>query len=244
MSSSSLSPEQTKSILEILDELMLHPIAQIFNIKVDPELDEVPDYFEKVKNPMDLGTVKSKIEDGNYNSLEEVKSDVNQIWENAEIYHGRPSLEVFMADRLKKIFDKKFSTSVETKSHEEWANEYSKCQMVISQLFRSQPGPLSQFNLTDDMEILVPERRVAHSFLTADDINFFSHNFKFVDDPAIIAKIIKIVNENEVGIDLSEDDHKINLSALNQKTLRLLRGIVPDIPPQQRSTAINYSSKI
>lgn len=244
MTSSGLSSEQTKSILEILDELMLHPIAQIFSIKVDPELDNVPDYFEKIKNPMDLGTVKSKVTDNIYNTLDEIKSDVNQIWENAEIYHGRPSLEVFMADRLKKIFDKNFSTKVEIKSHEDWTNEYSKCQMALSQLFRSQPGPLSQFNLTDDMEILVPERRMAHSFLTPDDVYFFSHNFKFVDDPAIIAKVIKVVNENEVGIDLSEDDHKINLSALSQKTLRLLRGIVPDASQPQRSASNGFSSKI
>lgn len=244
MSSTGLSQEQTKSALEVIDELMLHPIAQIFSIKVDPELDNVPDYYEKVKKPMDLGTVKSKIIDNTYNTLNEIKADVNQIWENAEIYNGRPSLEVFMADRLKKIFDKNFSTKVETKSHEDWTNEYSKCQMILSQLFRSQPGPLSQFNLTDDMEILVPERRMAHSFLTPDDVHFFSHNFKFVDDPAIIAKIIKIVNENEVGIDLSEDDHKINLSALSQKTLRLLRGIIPDSIAQQRSTTTSFSSKI
>ena len=200
--------------------------------------------LKKVKKPMDLGTIKSKIIDNKYNSVEEVKADVNQVWENAEIYHGRPSLEVFMADRLKKIFEKAVSTQVDTKSHEEWTNEYTKCQMILSQLFKSQPGPLSQFNLTDDMEILVPERRMAHSFLTQDDINFFSHSYKFVDDPAIIAKIIKVVNENEVGIDLSENDHKINLSALNQKTLRLLRGIVSDTPSQQRTASFNYSSKI
>ena len=47
MTTSGISPDQTKSLLEIIDELMLHPIAQIFNIRVDPELDNVPDYLEK-----------------------------------------------------------------------------------------------------------------------------------------------------------------------------------------------------
>ncbi|OHT03739.1 Bromodomain containing protein [Tritrichomonas foetus] len=230
--------DQTKALTEIIDDLLTHPIAQIFSIPVDPELDEVPDYLEKVKNPMDLNTVRQKIVDGKYNgSIDDFKNDVNQIWENAEIYHGRPSLEVFMADRLKKIFTRKLE-AVETKAHEDWSNEYTKCQMALCHLFKAQPAPyLSQFNLTADMEILVPERRMARSWLSAEDTQAFAHMFKFVDDPATIWKIIKILSENEQGIDFSEDDIKINLSALSQRTLRLLKGFATEITPQRVSSS-------
>jgi hypothetical protein len=39
-----------------------------------------PEYYEFIKTPMDLSTLKKKLSE--YNSLEEALSDLNLIWEN------------------------------------------------------------------------------------------------------------------------------------------------------------------
>lgn len=236
--------EQQKKLLEIINDLLEHPISQLFSIPVDPKLDNVPDYFDKIKNPMDLSTVKTKLIEETYETIDQVKKDVDQIWENSEIYNGRPSFQVFMADRLKHIFNKKFEKKFSNKSHEDWTGQYYRLQTVLYQLFQSQPSPtLSQFNLTPDTDILVPEQSMAPNSLTKDDKDFFARNFKFIDDPATISKIIKILTENEPDIDFSENDLKINLSALNPKTLKLLRGIGTELPNPSHASGYNYFNK-
>ena len=229
-----ITPTLSHSLLSIIEELMSHPVAQIFSVPVDPVADDVPNYFDIVKKPSDLGTVKTRLLDGFYRSLEDFKADVNQIWENVELFRGRPSLEVFMADFLKKKFNKMIG-SVETKSYEEWSNEYTKCQISLCHLFKAQPAPyLSQFNLTADMEILVPERKMAQSSLSVEDTQELSRIFKFTDDPSVIARIVKILTENESGIDFTDDDIKINLSALLPRTIRLLKSLGNEIQSQKK----------
>lgn len=56
---------------------MVHPFKQ----PVGPYLNQVPDYFEKVTTPMDLGAVKEKMNRGEYASEEEVPGGRSwQIW--------------------------------------------------------------------------------------------------------------------------------------------------------------------
>ncbi|KAH8744255.1 Bromodomain-containing protein, partial [Diaporthe sp. PMI_573] len=53
-----------------------------FKEPVDPVADNVPDYFEKVTKPMNLSTMKNKMDRGLYNSDEEFLADMNQIFTN------------------------------------------------------------------------------------------------------------------------------------------------------------------
>ena len=60
---------------ELLTELM--PILEtLFNMDegvwfrepVDPEKELIPDYFDVIKNPMDLGTIKTRLKEGGHYS--------------------------------------------------------------------------------------------------------------------------------------------------------------------------------
>lgn len=46
------------------------------------------DYPEIVKNPMDLGTVKSQLLAGKYKTYEEVFNDIQLIWDNCKLYNA------------------------------------------------------------------------------------------------------------------------------------------------------------
>jgi len=52
--------------LKVLDDTIkdLGKDATIFMAPVNPR--EAPDYFAVIKNPMDLGTIQKKLEDGEY----------------------------------------------------------------------------------------------------------------------------------------------------------------------------------
>jgi hypothetical protein len=56
--------------------------AEPFNIPVDAEGLGIPDYIEVVKNPMDFGTVRSKLEKNEYPGVEEMLADVRLVSAN------------------------------------------------------------------------------------------------------------------------------------------------------------------
>jgi hypothetical protein len=230
--------DATSACLQILDELCAHPIAEIFLNPVDPELDGIPTYFDIVKHPSDLGTVRANLLGRRYQTIDDFARDVNQICENARLFNGRHSMIAFMADRLDHIFQKRIA-ALQDRSTDAWAGDYQKSQQTMCKLFRVQPNILQEFNLSPDLEMLVPERKMARQWLSPEDAKFFATAFKFIEDPAQLAKLIHILSENEQGIDLLEDEFQINLAALSPKTIRMLRAWVTDQREQasRRSTS-------
>lgn len=71
-------------------------IAQCFKLKgsywfqeaVDPVKFNILDYFDVIRHPMDLGTVRRKVMHNNYCSVEEFVRDMKLIWENCYKYNG------------------------------------------------------------------------------------------------------------------------------------------------------------
>ena len=63
------------------------------------------DYFKIIEVPMDLGTIKTKLDTGGYNSSEEFESDVRLTFENATTYNSEGTVVHDMARELKKYFE-------------------------------------------------------------------------------------------------------------------------------------------
>ncbi|XP_071733050.1 uncharacterized protein [Rutidosis leptorrhynchoides] len=80
-----------KLLVFILDRLQKKDTHAVFSEPVDP--DELPDYHEIVEQPMDFGTLRSKLDEGRYKNLEELEADVYLICSNAMQYN--PSDTVF-----------------------------------------------------------------------------------------------------------------------------------------------------
>ncbi|KAF9597226.1 hypothetical protein IFM89_016367 [Coptis chinensis] len=73
--------------LEILQRKDTH---EIFAVPVDPV--EVEGYYEIIKEPMDFMTMKEKIEQGAYKSLEQFEHDVFLIFENAMLFNAQNTI--------------------------------------------------------------------------------------------------------------------------------------------------------
>ncbi|KAG5518335.1 hypothetical protein PMAC_003132 [Pneumocystis sp. 'macacae'] len=52
---------------------------------------EAPDYYDVIKNPMDLGTVMKKLRNFQYNSKKEFVDDLMLIWSNCLVYNADPA---------------------------------------------------------------------------------------------------------------------------------------------------------
>jgi len=65
----------------------------IFKQPVDPVELNLPDYFDVVKKPMDLGTVKKKLDNSVYREVDEFIGDVRLVFDNAMLYNGKEGRE-------------------------------------------------------------------------------------------------------------------------------------------------------
>jgi hypothetical protein len=79
-----------------------------FRLPVDPVRDNAPGYFEIIQNPMDLSTVKKKLSEHRYESVQAFVSDLHLIWDNALVFNGPESMFAFMATDLKKWTEKQW----------------------------------------------------------------------------------------------------------------------------------------
>jgi hypothetical protein len=76
---------------DVTQTLIGHPLSWLFQRPVDEERDGAPDYYETVKTPMDFATVLSRLQSGAHSSAERWQRDIDQVWENCELYNGRDS---------------------------------------------------------------------------------------------------------------------------------------------------------
>lgn len=76
----------------LLTKLRQHPSAKPFLHPVDPIRLRVPDYYRRVKAPMDLDLVKLRLTKGFYARADELAADVDRIWENACAFNPSTSI--------------------------------------------------------------------------------------------------------------------------------------------------------
>ncbi|KAJ6949630.1 transcription factor GTE12 [Populus alba x Populus x berolinensis] len=108
----------TQQCSSLLKSLMAHPAGWVFNKPVDPVALKIPDYFTVISNPMDLGTVKSKLGKNFYTSINEFAADIRLTFSNAMLYNP-PSNNVHrMAEELNGIFETGWKALEENWNHE------------------------------------------------------------------------------------------------------------------------------
>jgi E1A/CREB-binding protein len=78
--------------LPIIINLIYHTeTGWIFKQPVDPKENCAPDYYDVIRNPMDLGLIRRRLENGFYQNLYSFESDVYLVFDNCILYNGEDS---------------------------------------------------------------------------------------------------------------------------------------------------------
>ncbi|XP_073680260.1 bromodomain-containing protein 3a isoform X5 [Garra rufa] len=88
----------------VVKTLWKHQFAWPFYTPVDAIKLGLPDYHTIIKNPMDMGTIKKRLENVYYWSASECMQDFNTMFTNCYIYNKPTDDIVLMAQALEKIF--------------------------------------------------------------------------------------------------------------------------------------------
>ncbi|KAK1368863.1 Transcription factor GTE12 [Heracleum sosnowskyi] len=110
----------------ILEALVKHPASCGFCEPVDPVKLGIPDYFSVISKPMDLGTVRTKLQKNMYFTVVEFKDDVKLTFSNAMLYNPSGNLFHKNAMTLDSIFNTKWK-SLEVKLKRESLNREEIC---------------------------------------------------------------------------------------------------------------------
>ncbi len=104
-------PESLKYCNEILKELFNKrhgAYAWPFYKPVDAVALNLHDYHDIIKKPMDLSSVKSKLDSRVYSSKDQFANDVRLIFQNCYTYNPETHDVVAMARKLEEVFEQRF----------------------------------------------------------------------------------------------------------------------------------------
>ena len=179
-------PPMLKSMDEGMHEKMTQLLTEIsrlknarqyFNVPVDYVKLKLPTYLDIIKEPMDLGTVKAKLEadrsrdydDKNYQFAEEFAHDVRLVFKNAFVFN-LPSHVVFKgAKQLADIFEEKLAALYKQAEMVGPPCPLKvRCQLLLSDMRRN---PFSEWYRKDDWRKFGPAYTAALSSGTPMDLN-------------------------------------------------------------------------
>ncbi|KAF5393388.1 hypothetical protein D9757_000734 [Collybiopsis confluens] len=80
----------------LMKDLQEHNQAWPFLLPVPA--DEVPDYYECIKNPMDFSTMEHKLDDNQYLTVEDFANDARLVFQNCRAYNAEDSIYHKMTD--------------------------------------------------------------------------------------------------------------------------------------------------
>ena len=214
--SNSNQQELLKICKEITEELRRYPGAQLFNEPVNPELQAVPGYYKKLKNPQDLGTILDRLNRGEYTDVKVWERDVNTVWQNAELYNGRDSFVSVIAHHMSDHF-KILKRRLDTKKISGWMKFLYIQREKLDRLLLSPPSGVGP---------IFPIRRAVSSSeyapFSSRELDCLIEASRIFYKPDDLLQITKILNTENL-VPNGQEDVEINVDEVSPKTLHMLR---------------------
>uniref|UniRef100_A0A671P7F0 histone acetyltransferase n=1 Tax=Sinocyclocheilus anshuiensis TaxID=1608454 RepID=A0A671P7F0_9TELE len=109
-------PEELRqALMPTLESLYRQdPESLPFRQPVDPSLLGIPDYFDIVKNPMDLSTIKRKLDTGQYQEPWQYVDDIWLMFNNAWLYNRKTSRVYKYCSKLAEVFEQEIDTVMQS----------------------------------------------------------------------------------------------------------------------------------
>lgn len=134
-----LIQKQLKYCKDLINRVKRSTYSSPFKEPVDPVKLGCPDYFEKIKTPMDLSTIKSKLDSATYTSVDEFKDDFYLMLNNCYTYNPEGAYVNKCGKEIEKLFESLCSNipqeSVKKRKVELRAME--ECNKILSEILKS-----------------------------------------------------------------------------------------------------------
>ncbi|XP_004487173.1 transcription factor GTE4 [Cicer arietinum] len=230
-----------KSCSSLLEKLMKHKHCWVFNTPVDVEGLGLHDYYIIISHPMDLGTVKSRLNKNWYKSPKEFAEDVRLTFRNAMTYNPRGQDVHIMAEELSTLFEERWAIVESNYNHEmRYGMDYG--QAIPSPLSRKTPGfrppPLDMRRILDKSESMTrppkpmnitpssrtpapkkPKARDPHKRdMTYEEKQKLSSNLQSLPSEKLDA-IVQIIKKRNSALSQHDDEIEVDIDSVDAETL-------------------------
>ncbi|KAK4438785.1 Transcription factor GTE4 [Sesamum alatum] len=191
-----------KSCNALLERLMKHKHGWVFNKPVDAVGLGLHDYFEIIKNPMDLGTVKDRLTQNWYKSPLEFAEDVRLTFQNAMTYNPKEQDVYLMAEQLSKMFEDKWAL-IEA--------DYLRDLKITADLDVGSPTPTSRK--------APPQSRVRGESKKSNDRSESTYSVDPKRKTMNIAQSGKIIKKRNPSLSQQDDEIEVDIDSVDTETL-------------------------
>ncbi|XP_074348910.1 transcription factor GTE8-like isoform X2 [Apium graveolens] len=224
---SSLNSSLMRQCENLLKKLMSHEYGWVFNSPVDPVKLKLPDYFDVIKNPMDLGTVKTKLSSSVYTSPLDFVADVRLAFANAMTYNPPANDVHLMAATLSKFFEVRWKV-IEKKLSANVPQQIPRVYSVHMEAEKVKPAPSSKKRKHSSTQLIVLPEPVCEpvKFMTAEEKQKLSRELESTlsDLPDNIIEFLR--EQSSAGKDAGEDEIEIDIDSLTDDTLFKLQKLL------------------
>ncbi len=217
-------------------------IAWPFLEPVDSVKLGIPDYPIIVKNPMDLSTVKKKLDAHAYETPEEFEADIRLIFKNCYLYNGAESDVSRLGKELEAVFDHKWATKPAPgafgtpRGYDEYDSDNDKIiqlnkqiqalQKELDELLtkRAKRGPVTKPTAAPKPKAPKPSLPDSMSFDEKRQLSMDVNNLT----PEKLGRVVEIIHNSMPNLQQQSDSDVIELDieSLDIKTLRELQKYV------------------
>lgn len=213
--------DDLKKLLEsILEKLMAHPITTPFQTPVPAGEDAPANYFEIIKHPIDLGTIKKKLEENQYDDFQAFYSDVDLVWKNAETYN-EPGIGIsVLAAESRRIFsalcrkENLFLLST-------WCNETYRLKKKLSEVIQSAPNKIKQF--VNNQQNQKQNKQTNNTLFTESEMVNFVKASQMLPNEDCQRDMIRIITDHQPEIDNGRETMNIDITNLSLPTMHALQ---------------------
>jgi hypothetical protein len=213
-----LSREQQRLCLEITSRLRECPAAIPFNEPVDPKKQNLPNYFKKIKNPQDLGSIYQRLQGGGYTSVTQWERDIATVWSNAETFNGKDSIIGAMAQQMSWRFQH-FKRHLDAHSVAGWTKHLYALREKADCLLAKCPPSLRAIiprSLDSTLPVLAP-------FTAREMADFILKTGEVLTDPKDLDQIVAILRRNDPPLNVDDECLVIDVNSLSPHTLWEIR---------------------
>ncbi|KAL5057251.1 hypothetical protein RYX36_028855 [Vicia faba] len=227
-----------KDCESLLKRLMSHQYGWVFNTPVDAVKLNLPDYFTIIKHPMDLGTIKSKIDTGSYSDPLEFAADVRLTFSNAMTYNPPGNDVHIMADTLRKYFEMRWKT-IEKKLSKSDSLPLPTKPAHSSDVKTTRAMPPSKkrkiVSLPPQPQVITPAKEV----MSDQEKHNLGRQLESLlgEIPVHIIDFLKEHSSN--GRECGEDEIEIDIDVLSDDTLFTLRNLLDDFLHEKQNNKEN-----
>lgn len=136
-----MNAQKNMNCLRVTNEMMNMHACYLLLKPTDAEA--FPDYYKKIKNPIDLSTIKQKLETFQYKTPEEWYEDMLTMFKNCIQYNARETVIGELATYGLYVFKKKAFELINPSIHE-WTYQITKYRNKLDYLMTTAPSSVSR----------------------------------------------------------------------------------------------------